>query len=223
MKSSFKETIQFVGLDYRKQIVLIVLANIALLVCLLPLIYFKVNIYIFVVYGLGFIVMDYLLISRYGDMKRKLIRSRDGEFIEMLSYFEIFISNNRNVYQAFNSIIPFCSEWLKENIEKFLVEVDNDKTVQPYVNFARSFSLLVIESVMISIYQMVDEGEGSTRINEFNTLYSQISASHTQEIIETKERRMDIVNSFPLIGAALITVALTFAIVSVVGDMINVV
>ena len=55
---------------------------------------------------------------------------------------------------------------MKEKIEIFLKEIDDDKTVQPFINFARKFSLLIIESIMISIYQMVDEGNSKERTKE---------------------------------------------------------
>ena len=87
----------------------------------------------------------------------------------------------------------------------------------------QQFNNLIFESVMISIYQMIDEGNSSLRANQFNSLFNQISNSHQLEMIETKSSKMDILNSFPLIGAGYITLVLTFSIIAILGDFINVI
>ena len=127
------------------------------------------------------------------------------------------------MYKSFELLVPYSSEWMKGNIETLLREIDNDKTVQPFINFASKFKALIIESVLISIYQMVEQGESNYASNEFSVLFQQLSRSHQLEKIQNKEQSFEIVNSFPLIGAAMLTVIITFCIISIMGDIINVI
>jgi hypothetical protein len=81
-------------------------------------------------------------------MKEKIYKERENEFIKVISYFKIFITNNFNVYSSFKATLPYASIWLKEEIEKLLNEIDVDKSIQPFINFA-SLGITAIVSIII--------------------------------------------------------------------------
>ena len=120
-------------------------------------------------------------------------------------------------------LIPYCTDWMKEKIETLLHEIDEDKTVQPYINFANSFQSLSIHSLMLSIYQMVDQGENSEQLLQFSIVFDELSRNRNKEIIEQKDKTLSNMSTFPLVGAALITITLTVSILSILGDLINVI
>ena len=119
MKNSFKETIEFVGLSYKKELLKIVIVNIIFIIGIL-LLYFLFDYLIYAIVALiALLAVDYLLISRYKDKKNLMLKKREDELIAIISYFEIYLSNKNNVYQSFNLLIPFCSPWMKDKIETF--------------------------------------------------------------------------------------------------------
>lgn len=220
---NLRKTIEFTGKNFTVEMVKIIAINLLLIAILMFMIFTKVQFFAYVIFVIVFIVCNYVVFSSYYDKKKQIINERNNEFIEVIGYFEIFNSNNKNVYQCFNEILPYCSEWMKSQIETLIQNIDNDKTVQPFINFARKFSLLIIESIMISIYQMVDEGNSKERTKEFSLLFSQISQNHKLEIIAAKNKSFDLVNAIPLFGAGYITILLTFAIMAIMGELINVI
>ena len=111
---------------------------------------------------------------------------------------------------------------MEEQINSLILEIDNDKTVTPFINFANKFTNKVTTNVMLSIYQMVDEGENNIHLIQFQSLFDELSKNHQKELIDSKDRSMSSLSSFPLIGAGAITVLLTFGIISLMGEMINV-
>ena len=223
MKISFKETIEFVGLSYKKELLKIVLLNIIFITGIL-LLYFLFDYLIYAIVAIiGLLAVDYLLLSRHKDKKNLIIKKREDELIAIISYFEIYLENKNNVYQSFNLLIPFCSPWMKDKIETFLREIDKDKTVQPFVNFANNFKQLASHSLMLSIYQMVDQGETTEQLKQFNVIYDELARNRNKETIEQKERSLANMSTYPLIGAGLITVTLTISILSLLGDLINVI
>ena len=151
MKSNLKETIEFVGLSYKKEIVKIVLISLILLLGVGAIYFFFKNLIYAIMALIALIVVDYLLLSRFNDKKNAMIKSRENELIAIISYFEVYIRNKNNVYQSFNLLLPYCSPWMKDKIENFLKEIDNDKSVQPFVNFANNFTQLSSHSLMLSI------------------------------------------------------------------------
>ena len=168
-------------------------------------------------------LIDYIYLSRYKNLVKKTNDNHNYEFVSLLSYFEIFISNHNNVYRSFEMLIPYASDWMNLRIENLLKEIDLDKSVTPFINFAKNFTYLVIENVMISIYQMVETGENESNLLHFDYVFSSLSNSLITTKIENHEKSIDSLNAFPLIGAGLITITLTLSIIAILGELINVI
>lgn len=222
-KNSFRQTIEFVGLSYKKELIKVILINLISLFGGAVAFLFTKNIVVPIVAAIVLGLMDFFLLTRYGDKKRAILKNRENELIAIISYFEVYIQNNNNVYQSFNQLIPYCSDWMKEKIEELLKQIDEDKTVQPFIDFAHNFQSLSIHSLMLSIYQMVDQGENSEQLIQFNVIFDELAKNRSKEIIDNKEKSLASMSTFPLVGAGLITITLTISILSILGDLIYVV
>ena len=223
MSSRIKDNITYLGLSFGKEMFVFITMNILLLGVLALLIYFKAPNMIAIILGAFIPLLDYLFLSRYGDMVKKKKEERNNEFISLLSYFEIFITNKNNVYRSFQLIIPYSSPWMKEKITILLKEIDYDKSVTPFINFSKHFSYLVIQNVMISIFQMIEQGESNASLVQFDYLFTSLNDALYHEMIERKLKAVDSLNSFPLFGAGIITIILTLSIMSILGDIVNVI
>ena len=221
--NKLKETIEFVGLSYQKEMVKLLLINFAFLVALLLIYIFLKNFIYSIFLLIGLLLLDFFLLTQYNDKKKTILKNRENELIAIISYFEVYIQNNNNIYQSFNQLIPYCSDWMKEKIETLLKEIDSDKSVQPFINFANNFQQLSTSSLMLSIYQMIDHGENSEQLIQFNIIFDELSRTRNKEMVEQKEKSLGSMSTFPLVGAALITVTLTVSILSILGDLINVI
>lgn len=222
-KNNLKETIEFVGLSYKKELTIVLVINIVFFVGAVLFFLFLKNIIYAAFILVAIAVLDYFMFSRYSDKKKTILKNRENELVSIISYFDVYIRNNKNVYQSFNQLIPYCSNWMKEKVEDLLKEIDEDKSVQPYVNFANNFQNLSMHSLMISIYQMVDQGESAEQLTHFNVIFEEISRVRQQEMINQKDKALSGMSTFPLIGAGMITVALTISILTILGDLINVI
>ena len=223
MKRSLKQQITALGLSYQKEMMMltfIIVLTIGL--AFLSFLFLK-QIYLTVFIAFGGLIAIYFFLSRYSSIEKKNEKDRVDQLISLLSYFEIFISNGNNVYTSFKMLLPYADEFLQEAISSLLAQIDVDKTIGPYINFATKFNNRIIESLMLSIYQMVDNGESSIELSEFDILFNNIKEKHYDEIIDSKKKGLDMFNSFPLIGAGAITIILSISIVSIIGDYINVI
>ena len=223
MKNKLKELIEFCGYSYKKELVMIISVNLFSLIAVVSLYLLLKNLIFVIIAFLGVIFIDYFLLSRYKDKKRMILKERENELVSIISYFEVYIHNKNNVYQSFNMLIPYCSDWMKERVEQLLKDIDEDKSVQPYIKFADNFEQLAAHSLMLSIYQMVDQGENSKQLLQFKTIFDELSKNRNKEMMEQKEKGLSNMSVFPLIGAGMITVTLTIAILSILGDLINVI
>ncbi len=223
MKKPFKERVSELGLSYTKEIIVMV---VILLICLVggfTIYYFLNEIYIAIIVGFLGIIGDFLYVSRYSSIEKRIKKEHVDELISLLSYFEIFISNKNNVYTSFKMLIPYCSIFMEDAINSLLSQIDSDKTVGPYINFASKFSDHIVESLMLSIYQMVDNGENVNQFSEFELLFNNIRNKYQEDLLDSKKKSLETLNSFPLIGAGIITITLSISIISIIGDYINVI
>ena len=223
MKNKIKELIEFSGLSYQKEILKIVSINAVMLLGAALLFLFFGNIIYSMFVVIALTVIDYILFSFYNDKKKTIIKNRENELITLISYFDVYIRNNNNVYQSFVLLIPFCSNWMKEKVEEILKEIDEDKTVQPFVNFANNFKSISTHSLMLSIYQMIDQGENSEQLTHFNVIYEEIFRNRNTEMVEQKTNLLSNMSVFPLKGAGLNTISLTIYILLILGDLIDVI
>ena len=122
MKNKLKEVIEFCGYSYKKEMLIIVSVNLLALLLVAALFLLLRNFMYVIIACFGVVLIDYYLFSRYQDTKRQILKNRENELISIISYFEVYITNKNNVYQSFNMLIPYCSDWMKDRIEQLLKE-----------------------------------------------------------------------------------------------------
>ena len=214
---------EFLGLDMKKELLKLALLDIAVISGALLIYILLKKALVCVIFIVGIMAFDYMYFSALNSKRKKMLNNRNDEFVAVISYFQIFIGNHFNVYSAFEKIIPYCSSWMGGKIENMLREIDADKSVQPFMNFASQFTSSIVGNVMMSIYQMVDEGESNLHLTQFTILFEQLSKTKQVELINKRKDGLDNISIFPLIGAGAITILLTFGIISILGDLINVI
>lgn len=223
MKRSLKDRIAALGLSYQKEMLMFILIIVVSIGLALVFYFLLQQLYISIFAGLAGVVAIYFFLTRYSSMERAIQKDHIDQLISLLSYFEIFLSNGNNVYTSFKMLLPYADEYLQEAISSMLAAIDVDKTIGPYITFASKFNNRIVESLMLSIYQMVDNGEEAIELSEFDILFTNIKEKHFDETIDYKRKGLDMFNSFPLIGAGAITIVLSISIVSIIGDYINVI
>lgn len=193
-----------------------------LIICLAIILGFYLKNFIFIIIGVlisGLTI--FLYYTRQSNEKNNLEKSHENEFVDIINYFEMFLMNNLNIYQAFTEVLSYTSPWMRNKIDTLLSEIDDDKTVKPFITFAKNFKNGAIENVMISIYQMIDDGNNDVSLSQFNLLFDKFEENNRREFILKKENDLEKLNVFPLIGAMITTLILTFSILNVVGEMMN--
>lgn len=154
VKNKWREQIEKMGYSYRKEVLKIVLSNVALIISFALINYFLRELLIIVFSVLAILFINYYLFSFYSSKKAQLEKAYSEELISLLSYFQTFINNNNTVYQSFQKLGDFASPWMKEKILLFLANIDGDKSVKPFMDFALNFTNNIIKNLMLSIYQL---------------------------------------------------------------------
>ena len=223
MKKTFKEKVTSLGLNYNVEIAIIIAVPLVFILGGIAIYFFLKELYVAIGVGMVGVAFSVMYSTRYSSIQKRIEKDHVDELISLLSYFEMFISNGNNVYTSFKLLLPYCSIFMEDAINSLIASVDVDKTVGPFINFASKFNDRIIESLMLSVYQMVDNGEGANQFSEFELLFTNIREKYQEDLIDSKKKSLDTLNSFPLFGAGAITIALSVTIISLIGDFIDVI
>ena len=99
MKNKLKDTIEFVGLSYKKEILKIVLVTLVLLAGAALIFFFLKNIIYTIMLLIATAVVDYMLLTRFNDKKKMLIKARENEIITLITSSEVNLENKKYIYQ----------------------------------------------------------------------------------------------------------------------------
>ena len=221
MIKKLKEKIVLAGLDPKKELIGFLVVNATLLLAgALLLIFLKDILYFALCFGLMF-VFSLVYLTRYS----KRIAARNSEnlqdFATLFGYFRIYIHNGYSVYSALKELLNFANPDLEKSIRTLINEIDEDKTVQPFINFSKQFNEIIIEELMISIYQLIDDGESSDYLMQFELIFDKFSEILYEKYLKSKDSKLATLSSAPLIGSCFLIVVLTVGIISIIGDLIN--
>lgn len=220
MIRKYKETIIKLNLSLRRETLFLVIGNILCLGLAAFPILFKNPIY-FIFVGLGLFTYNFIFFYRYKSIEERRNSDNLADFVELFNFFRIYIHNGFSVYSALKEIKNFANPSLNEKLEDLINEIDQDKTVTPYVKFAQSFKELIIEEMMISIYQMVDDGNDSKYLTQFELIFDKFSSLTHQKELENKEKRLGTTSYGPLLGSGVLIIMITVGILTIIGGMIN--
>ena len=220
--SQLKQNMQMLGKNYSKEMMWYAIISILILCIDIPIYFIRGVNFLLAIPLFLLIFFSYIYFSRYSSAVKKIYEDRMEEFIRLFTYLGIYINDGFNVFRALESIQSFSSESFLPLLKKLVQEIEEDKTVTPFVNFSLNFQDISVKEVMISIYQMVDEGQGGAYITQFQHLFGKLS---DEKHAALKQKRIDGLSKLsllPLIGSGITMFMITFSLVEIMGGVINV-
>ena len=151
---------------------------------------------------------------------RKLKLLKQQEFVNFVSYITIFLENKFNVYQTLKICIPYLDNCMQKDVEKFVDEIDNDKTIFPYVNIAEKIGTSLIMQMMVMLYQININGYDAKYLHKFPYLIDKAYDMLTKEKIQYKKNEMGIYAMIPIISLLIMVFIMVFQIIGMVGGVV---
>ena len=220
--ASLRKNMEAVGCSFKKEILLYLLIAFLFLGAGAALWYFRGADVLLLVPTAGLVVFSFFFFSRYSTIRKARLAQLNDEFVTLFTFFGIYINDGFNVYNALEAIQAYASSSFRAHLGQLLKEIEEDKSVRPYVNFAEKMESLQIKEVMISIYQMVDEGGGGAYIQQFRHLFGALSDQRHEEQREKRMSSLETLAILPLAGSAVAMVVLALSIVEIMGGIMSV-
>lgn len=216
-----KNKISVLNLVYKKEITKLIsstiLINVLIIICAL---YLK-NLQLLFLTILATIAIFYTFNKDYDKRIKEYNQNLENEFVTTLNYIQTYLTNGFNVYQSISEVLKICNKNLNKLLTNLLSNIDEDKTVTPFITFSNNFESPLIQQVMISLYLMVENGTDINYISRFTPLFTQLKKDNEQKIVKNINSKYDSLNLLPVIGAGIITIIIIIGIVSIIGGMLN--
>lgn len=219
--SKMKENMVYLGLNPKKEIKTLILISIILCCSAFATWYFLKQLVLAIMLVVIDVVFILFFLTRYTKKIEAINNENLQEFAVIFGYFKIYIRNGFSVYSSLKEILPFANSNMKILLEELIKEIDQDKSVQPFVKFAKHFNEIIVEEMMISIYQMIDDGEQSDYLLQFELIFDKFSELLHQKNLRNKDTKLGTLGSTPLIGSCFLIIILTIGIIGILGEVIN--
>ena len=211
----YKRYIALLGLDYRKELIKIIALNILAIPIGIGFGIMTSVIGGVISFFIALAFLNLFLSQGYEKALERRNEARTLAFIEAFSIIKIFINNAFNVYRSFEEAINYVKPIIREDLTRLLEDIDEDKTIQPYIKFARGFTPLIIEQLMIGLYQLDTEG-GVRHIEGFDFMFDKFQTQKVVELRRHYDERLDAMNMWPRLGAGIIALTLLLGVVQII-------
>ena len=221
MLKKLKQKILNLKLDLKKEFLKFLIGNLVITAVGIALIFIYKSLYYLFFIAIGDLFFSYLFLSRYNQIESDKRKRLEVEFVEVFSYLRIYLLNKETVYTALNKANQYTSKEMNAKISEFLIKIDEDKSIVPFLEFGKYFKNKTIEEVMIALYQMVDGGYQENYINQFIIVFENLRKISEEGSLNNRYKKMNNLNLFTLFGSAYLMLVMLIVIVTVIGEMTN--
>lgn len=220
IEEDLKQLIDWLGLNYKQTIkkrftqsllfvplaIMIYIATgnifITTLVALLSLVYYKAQ-YFQVKYKKSNIIA----------IKRRMF----SPFVKKV----LLLLRTNNTYQSLSLAIDYVDEPIKTYLIELIKEIDEDKSMKPYQNFAKKLEFSEAGQIMNMLYIFNEHSTDERHLSQLEKVISALSANEIDEIIEKKKRSLWIFPNITILSMLAVVFGLAaYMFTSVLSDVL---
>lgn len=169
----------------------------------------------------GAILYSYFFLGRYSRKLAKQGRKEEEEFVTLFTYFQVYLNDGYNIYNALTSLVPFASPVMRMRLEHLIEDIDADKSITPFVEFANAFADIQIRQVMLSVFQMVDQGTSEAYLQQFRHIFGKLSDQKHELYKQKRIEKVQNLSFLPLVGSGVSMIMLLAALTEIMGGVMN--
>lgn len=208
------------NLNFTKELILIITLNVLTLVLGISLYILLKSINYIVLMFIVFIFINAILIYRYILINNKCIFANLNEVSNAFMYFYLDINNKVKPLTALENIKSHCSISMSDNLVLLLDEIKVDKSFTPFIKFSNKYTSIIVETVVLSIYQLVNE-YNLDNVIAFNKAYKEYKSKVEGIYSKTYKKQFSFITLTPVIGTMVITIIVIIATILLIRGYIN--
>ena len=190
---------------------------------------FVISISMWVILPVGFALSGSIatlgMYALYGsfqyDKKKSAQKTKlTQQFLMVFRYFQVLIEQDMNAYQAVKTLLNYVDDPLHHQLHVFLLQIDHDKSIVPYQTLSTMFQSIMIEQVLLSMYQLDRQGSKGMTLFHFNFLFDQVELqAFTYEMRQYHDRLQGGLHTV-MIGTGLLAFSFLVGVVDIIFGML---
>ncbi len=203
-------------IDFKKNILALILKIALVGICSLLLILF-VN-YQIGIFSLLIIIPIFLFhIFQLEKKYHHLIASKEIAFFGFYRNLINLLENKVIIYNALKETIDFVDETIKNDVLKLIENIENDSSIQPFIEFSNQFENIQIKQMILILYQSQENSKNAQLLENMGNTLFQIQDEAINEYVEKEVKSLEKFYLFPLILSALAIVLFSVFIFQSIG------
>ena len=218
--NKLKQLIADAGLKFRNEMIILIILNALTLAFALAIVIIFKKILFILPFIFLFLLINLVSIMRYVELKRIRNSEMLGNMYRLVKYLYIDINSGLPLIKALENLKGKSDLKTSEYLTILFENIKKDKSVAPYLAFAKNYQSVIIEELFINLY---DYNLHKTRnyLERFNKSFYSLSNVYLKERKTRILRRFDFLKSSALLGTLLILVLIMVSVVSVIGEFIH--
>jgi hypothetical protein len=141
--------------------------------------------------------------------------------MQRFAFLKVLLMQQRNTYQAWKDFLAYVPQSLKPDIETFVMRLQQDQSITPYLDLAKIFQSLIIEQVLLAIYQLEIQGGNLDYFRHVDYIFEQIDQRFYQQYIRGLEQKLGTMQQYIMVVTGFITFSLLVGVIQIIGGLIS--
>lgn len=170
-----------------------------------------------IIWIIGFIYV-FLHYSNLKSLVKQLTNSKEIAFNGFYRYVVTLLKNNHILYSALQASLEYVDEVLVDDVNQLINEMENDTTMEPFLNFSMSFDDENIKQMIILLYKTQDSGIIDDVLDSINDCIVNLQDTSIKNYIYKEEKKIEKYYMFPIILSAVVMIMVSFYVFSLIGE-----
>ena len=220
MNNKIKKILERANLDFKKELVFILIINIIFISGMVVVFLFTGNNLFFIPFIFLIVLLNAVAFYRYLFLYSKNATDQIREFVTLFRYLYIDINNQIKVKDALKSLKERGSLKMGEKLEQLFNETKQDESLTPYLRFASTFSSVLIEEVMINLYRFSQKPH-KENLAHFNEAYLKLKKVVEEDEEKDINRQYGFIKVTAIIGTAIIVILVIIVTIIITEEYIH--
>ncbi len=146
-----------------------------------------------------YLIHSMQLESRY----RNLVAAKEIAFFGFYRYLINMLENKIIIYNALKETVELIDEALKPDVLKLIEDIENDSSIQPFIDFSNQFENVQIKQMILILYQSQENAKNAKLLDNMGNTLFQIQNDSLEDYVEKEVKGLEKYYFFPLVLSAL--------------------
>jgi hypothetical protein len=156
----------------------------------------------------------------FDQRKKRIKKQYEDQFLFVFRYFQILLQQSLTAYQALKELLPYVEDPFHHQLALFLIQVDQDKSIQPYRQLAKTFDSMMVEQILLSMYQLDLQGGEGMNLFHFHFLFDQVEQHAYEASLKTFQDQLRQSSGFVMVGTGLLTFLFLIGVIDIMVGLL---